>query len=428
MKKIYLILLAVLSLAFTSCLMEEKEIFDKTPAERMDAYLEEYRSILASNEEGWLLQYYAEEEQSYGGYAYVLKFTQDDVTAWFQLATDVTKSIKSLYKMTPDDGPVLSFDVYNDYLHFFATPSVSDYEALHGDYEFRIVGKSDDNSVIYLKGRRTNNNYNLVKFSGDPVDYLNKVNAVQTGMSAPAYKVTLNETEFSCTLSNNRLEFTYTLGEGEEAASYDVATAFCYTPEGVDFYAPVEINGVTYSSLLYNAENGTLSTEDGKVIINQIIPPLNQMLILSDWYFTYSNLGSFGKPYWDVVKTALAGVGEQLLVAYLGSSLYGKWGFNFYTTTGSANYKGGLYMAYQLVGEDKIAMQFAMDGGGDGVWYHNNAKFNYLLNVLGYSSPRTFTITADNPKGPSYLILTEDANPNNTIKLIPKQTLYPFNN
>ena len=71
-------------------------------------------------------------------------------------------------------------------VHFFATPSVSDYEALHGDYEFRIVGKSDDNSVIYLKGRRTNNNYNLVKFSGDPVDYLNKVNAVQTGMSAPA--------------------------------------------------------------------------------------------------------------------------------------------------------------------------------------------------------------------------------------------------
>ena len=90
MKKIYLILLAVMSLAFTSCLMEEKEIFDKTPAERMDAYLEEYRSILSSNEEGWLLQYYAEEEQSYGGYAYVLKFTQDDVTAWFQLADDVS--------------------------------------------------------------------------------------------------------------------------------------------------------------------------------------------------------------------------------------------------------------------------------------------------------------------------------------------------
>lgn len=73
-------------------------------------------------------------------------------------------------------------------------------------------------------------------------------------------------------------------------------------------------------------------------------------------------------------------------------------------------------------------MQFSMSGGGDGVWYHNNANFHYFLNIFGYNSARVFTITADDVKSPSYLILTEDANPNNTIKLIPTQTLYPFNN
>lgn len=372
MKKIYLILLAVMSLAFTSCLMEEKEIFDKTPAERMDAYLEEYRSILSSNEEGWLLQYYAEEEQSYGGYAYVLKFTQDDVTAWFQLADDVTKSITTLYKMTPDDGPVLAFDTYNEYLHYFATPNVSDYEALHGDYEFRLVGKNDDASEIYLKGRRSGNALKLVKFTGDPATYLAACNAVQAGMKAPAYKMTIGEIEGECSLSNNRFEYAYTVvvgqapvegevpaegevpeeGEGEVVEpiteTFEGATAFCYTPDGVDFYTPVVIDGVTYNSLVYNAENGTLSTEDGKVVISQVIPPLNQMLVLQDWYITYSNVGAFGKPYMDVVKQSLEGIGEQLLVAYLGSSLFGKWGLNFYTTTGAANYKGGLYMAYQL--------------------------------------------------------------------------------
>ena len=85
MKKIYLVLLAVLGMTVTSCLMEEKDLFDKTPAERMEAYLDEYQSILTSSENGWLLEYYAEENQSYGGYAYVLKFTTADVTAWFQL-------------------------------------------------------------------------------------------------------------------------------------------------------------------------------------------------------------------------------------------------------------------------------------------------------------------------------------------------------
>ena len=203
MKKIYLVLLAVLGMTVTSCLMEEKELFDKTPAERMEAYLDEYHELLASSEGGWLLQYYAEENQSYGGYAYVLKFTTADVTAWFQLASDVATSVTSLYKMTPDDGPVLAFDMYNEYLHYFATPDVSNYEALHGDYEFRIIGKSEDNSEIYLKGRRSGNALKLVKFSGDPVEYLNGCNAVMSGMASPAYKIVVNGVEGSCSLSSN---------------------------------------------------------------------------------------------------------------------------------------------------------------------------------------------------------------------------------
>ena len=52
MKKIYLVLLAVLGMTVTSCLMEEKELFDKTPAERMEAFLDEYHELLASAEGG----------------------------------------------------------------------------------------------------------------------------------------------------------------------------------------------------------------------------------------------------------------------------------------------------------------------------------------------------------------------------------------
>ena len=51
-----------------------------------------------------------------------------------------------------------------------------------------------------------------------------------------------------------------------------------------------------------------------------------------------------------------------------------------------------------------------------------------MLNVFGYNSARTFTISTDDKKAPSYILLTEDANPKNTIKLIATQTLYPFNN
>lgn len=428
MKKIYLILLAAIGMTVTSCLMEEKELFDKTPAERMEAYLQEYRDLLASAEEGWLLQYFPEENQSYGGYTYVLKFNADSVTAYFQLDDDIATPVSSLYKMTPDDGPVITFDTYNENIHFFATPDINNYEALHGDYEFRITGQSADASEVYMRGKRTNNKYTLVKFAGDPVEYLESINAVDAAMTAPAYEMVMDSDTTSCTLAGNIFSFNYNVYTDTDTTAVSGESSFCYTPEGITFYEPVEIAGKEYDGLVFNAEEGTLASADGKFVIYQIIPPLNQLFLLGDWYITYSNLGAFGKTYFNQVKKGLDAIGEELLLAYMGSSMFGSWGFNFYSTDGSGTYKGGLFFAYELSGEDKITMQFAMSGGGDGVWYHNNANFAYALFPFGYSGPRTFTITADDNKAPTYVVLTEDGNEANTIKLIATQTMYPFNN
>ena len=425
MKKLYLILLAAIGMTMTSCLMEEKELFDQTPAERMEAYLEGYRTLLAESEGGWLLQYYPEENQSYGGYAYILKFTKDSVTAYFQLATDTEVPVSSLYKMTPDDGPVITFDTYNEYIHYFATPSVSDYEAMHGDYEFRIVGKNSDASEIYMKGKRTNNSYTLVKFTGDPAEYLNKSNEVQAGLEAPAYEMVMAEDTTSCALSGNIFEYTYNVYTAEDTTAVSGSVAFCYTPEGIEFYTPVEINGVEYTGLVYNAENGTLGSEDGKIVINQVIPPLNQLFLLGNWFIKYSTLGAYAKPYFDIVKEAEAAIGEELQFAFIGSMLYpGHFGFQFI----SSGYGGSLDFNYALEGEDKITLQFAMAGAGDGVWYHNNANFAYALFPFGYSSPRTFVLTADDNKNPSQITMTEVGNTRNTITLFAAQIAYPFDN
>lgn len=425
MRKIYLILLAVLGMTVTSCLMEEKELFDKTPAERMEAYLDEYRTLLASAEEGWLLQYFPEENQSYGGYTYVLKFTADSVTAYFQLDDDIATPVSSLYKMTPDDGPVITFDTYNENIHFFATPDISNYEALHGDYEFRIVGKNPDATEVYMKGKRTDNNYTLVKFSGDPVDYMNKINAVEAAMGAPAYRMVMDADTTVCSISGNVFEFEYNVYTPEDTTAVTGTASFCYTPEGADFYAPVEINGTEYTRLVFNAENGTLATEDGKITIIQVIPPLNEMFVLGNWFIKYSTLGAFAQSYFDIVKQGEDLIGEELQFAFIGSMLYpGHFGFQFI----SSGYGGSLDFIYALEGEDIITLQFAMAGAGDGVWYHNNANFAYALFPFGYSSPRTFKLTADDNKNPTQITMTEIGNEINTITLFAEEIANPFDN
>ena len=414
MKKIYLVLLAVLGMTVTSCLMEEKELFDKTPAERMEAYLDEYHELLASSEGGWLLQYYAEENQSYGGYAYVLKFTTADVTAWFQLAEDVATPVTSLYKMTPDDGPVLAFDMYNEYLHFFATPDVSNYEALHGDYEFRIVGKSEDASEVYLKGRRTGNSLKLVKFSGDPVEYLNACVSIDEAMSAPAYEVAVEGVANVASKSNNYLEFTYSVGEGESAVAEAIAISFCYTQEGVDFYAPVEIAGQTYTGLIYNAEAGVLASEDGKVVVTPVFPPLNKQFVDGDWMIYLEGCSTQAANDFQKGFNAVGAKGYPFNLAFLGDAYYGIWGFN----VNFAGYGGVLEYATELIGEDKVKLTFTGSAGGNGATFYNWGLSSSLKPLGTSAAGKTFTLTADNPKSPTIIMMTDDADPDNVIAVV----------
>lgn len=267
MKKSLYILLLAFPLLVTSCLLEEKDVFDKTPAERMDSFLAEYKTLLESSENGWLFEYYPEKNQSYGGYAYILKFKDGNVTAYFQLAEEAAVST---YKMTPDDGPVISFDTYNENLHFFAEPSASQYQGLQGDYEYNILGKSENGSEIYVKGRKSGNTLTLRKFAGeDPVAYFAACDAVYEGISAAKYDMTVDGTPtLSCSMSNQKLSFSVETKPATDEAPAEVSSVampYCYTDAGIRFYKPIEWNGVQYEELVY--QNQSLVSEDGKLVI-----------------------------------------------------------------------------------------------------------------------------------------------------------------
>lgn len=323
MKKIYLLLLIICPLIFQACLKDQNDLFDKSPSERMDEALSNYKKVLASSDKGWLLEYYPERNQSYGGYNYIIQFTESTVKAHVDIAADISESSdETLYQLIADSGPVISFDTYNSFLHYFATPSSSMYQAYQGDFEFILMGLSDDQNEIRLKGKRSGNTMVLRRMTEDAVSYLTKVLNVEDEITAPEYRINIGNEQFACTLSSRILSFQY---PGDDDAIVDVQTAYCVTDKGIRFYEPLDINGVTVDEFIL--ENGRLVSNNGNISIEFVFPPINSVFVASTSQYVFSdftqfeNMSATVKGWLDVAYAGnLAKEGESLDLIYFNYS------------------------------------------------------------------------------------------------------------
>ena len=151
-------------------------MFGESSSKRLQKALEEARTVLRSSEKGWVMDYYVGDDSSNGGYAFTVKFDSLTVTA----SSELTKGAStSYYKLTTDNGPVLTFDTYNDVFHALATPSAGNYEGNHADYEFQIVSATPE--LVVMRGRRTNNYVYLRPLTTTPEEYLAKVADTENG-------------------------------------------------------------------------------------------------------------------------------------------------------------------------------------------------------------------------------------------------------
>jgi hypothetical protein len=154
--------------------------------------------------------------------------------------------------------------------------------------------------------------------------------------------------------------------------------------------------------------------------------PINQRFIDGDWFFAYSGLGPFGQAYWNYTLNNYE-MYEELLYAYMGT-WNGKYGFYF----GSESlyfdepFEGDIYYDYQLIGEDQVKLTLTGYDDYNGFYYFEYAYFNYLTYPIGDESSRTFTLTSDDPTNPTWIKLTEDSNPANTITLYADPVFYPY--
>jgi hypothetical protein len=262
--KILLGAVALSSLTTTSCLKDQKDLFCDEPSVRLEKRMQECQQTLTGSEYGWIMDYYPDRDKSYGGFVYGLKFTDAETTVTCELAPGETET--SYYKMTNDNGPVLSFDTYNTLMHYFATPNGDRYEAYDGDFEFIILDITPD--LITLKGNRSGNVIYMHRATSDVVDYVAKASEIGESIFQTEFKGTCGSAEANAAndLGVRYLEFQWKVGEGDNAKIETSGSYYVPTATGIHFYEPVQAvkDGGEITDLTFDMANFVFSGQDSK--------------------------------------------------------------------------------------------------------------------------------------------------------------------
>ena len=416
-KGLFLLLISLSTFLFQSCLKDQEDFFDKSSSLRMQEVLDKTKAALTGNENGWALDYYPDRKLSYGGIAYAIQFKGTAATVYSQ---ESDKSETSLYKLTNDDGPVLSFDSYNSLMHAYATPSSGEYEAKDGDFEFIIMDVQDD--LITLKGKRNGNMMYMHRLSVPADEYISSIQEMEEKMFSGKYAFVVDGD--SIIIKRYKNVFTFT--NPETAESTDIP--FVTTPQGFEFKDSVNIMGKNVTGFKYS-ENGIWANPADKSVALVALPqPLTEYLTNSYWSITASGMSEAALKLFNQAKAGSAAEGEIITYMLLGPNdimgYSGAFGFSFQ----SGKYYGSLVINADALTDDIIKLTFASKGEGDGVWYFNNANYNYIISALCGPNGHSYTLTADDPKNPTWIKMEQIENPDIYFTIYNDLISAPFDN
>ncbi|MDE7346871.1 MAG: DUF4302 domain-containing protein [Muribaculaceae bacterium] len=164
-------LAALAALALTACSSENDDIFDQSAADRLEQYKKDYTEVLTADGGLWTMEYFSNPDEP--GYLFVMKFDKNgsvEISANHKWIGGEFKQETSLWRMIADNGPVLSFNSYNNLFHIFSDPAnitgadapkgeegddINETGYGHeGDYEFQVMEVSDDQNTVRLLGKK----------------------------------------------------------------------------------------------------------------------------------------------------------------------------------------------------------------------------------------------------------------------------------
>ena len=239
-----------------SCTPEQDDYFEEPSSTRLANLMSTTRKALMDSERGWLFEVFPGlKGQEFGGFVYTTKFDSLTVSVRSEIAGDPTYEETSYYKMTNEAGAAIIFDTGNHLIHILSEGTSSNYQAFGGDIEFVIDSVGVD--IIKVHGARSGNTCYFRRLTMSAEDYVKAVDAIQADFIYGNYYGTIGGKVIAVgfNLDSNQIyinpDTTQTVGE--------ISTSFVYTNQGIRFYGPVTINGITVSELVFDYDAGTLT-------------------------------------------------------------------------------------------------------------------------------------------------------------------------
>ena len=418
---IYCAMVAVVSTAFTSCRFEDEDLFDESPALRIEHTGDKLQQILTEAPNGWVMQYFCGKDISqFEGFNLFAKFDKNGKVTFAGNhrylrdgnANKYTEAV-STYNLQKEDGLVLEFSTWNDVLTPFSDPVspwlaptyvVKNGEGMHGDHNFCVL-TINDNEVIMI-GQRHQATVRLVKCDRTWTQYIDDTEAMKQKIwSDDIHSLYVMDDEETLYMDNaktvNKHDGVFRFCDDlvyRNAVKAD-SVAFVFTPKGLRFENVQTVGHSKFQEMTLSEDNSALVSEDGNV----------KMMATWDLYLAQSeaiqwidaeSLSADLKPLYDAIDKALTANNKNYTLARIGigrttnpNNVLGLCVQWFTNTRKTSRSMGGLALTRSIPSNAQIAITCDEDANIDNNMKARSAAVQAAVRALGAAMAKTYNVT-----------------------------------
>lgn len=274
----------LLSLVITGCTFEQEDYFDETASLRITHINQKIKNQLVQQSSdanhGWVIQYFVAgtDDYDFEGFNIFGRFFEDGKVTLASNhrylrngnANKYTEAT-STFKMLAEEGPVLSFDTWNDILTVFEDPVdpsaapgsiVNNGEGMNGDHNLVLASLEDDQ--ILFHGERHRASIRFIPCDRPWEEYIQVVNDMKDKISnstLTSYYVT-NSTDTMYFSRLSRGYFNY-VDRLEDPLKNKVLSCV-FTPEGFRLHHVDSLGTNAFQEFKLAEDESKLLSEDGQ--------------------------------------------------------------------------------------------------------------------------------------------------------------------